>query len=57
MKIKAISRSEEAETRSSTAEAIKVHKNPDPKLHPFEKAREVRARGGVARGLSGARHD
>jgi DDB1- and CUL4-associated factor 13 len=40
MKIKTISRSEEKETRSSRREIYKVHKNPDPKLHPFEKAKE-----------------
>lgn len=41
MKIKTISRSEEAETRSSAREVLRVHKNADPKLHPFEKAKEV----------------
>jgi len=41
MKIKTISRSEEQETRSSRHDVLKVHKNTDPKLHPFEKAKEV----------------
>lgn len=41
MKIKTISRSEEAATRSSKSEVVKSHRNTDPKLHPFEKAREV----------------
>jgi hypothetical protein len=46
MKVKTISRSEEAETRGSRREVLKVHKNTDPRLHPFEKAREVSAAGG-----------
>ncbi len=41
MKIKTISRSEEQETRSTRNDVLKVHKNTDPKLHPFEKAKEV----------------
>jgi WD repeat and SOF domain-containing protein 1 len=41
MKIKTISRSEEGATRSTRGEVMKVHRNTDPKLHPFEKAREV----------------
>lgn len=41
MKIKTISRSEEAHTRETKLDVFKVHKNADPKLHPFEKAREV----------------
>lgn len=41
MKIKTISRSEEAETRGTRREVLKVHKNTNPSLHPFEKAREV----------------
>jgi WD repeat and SOF domain-containing protein 1 len=44
MKLKTISRSEEAETRGSRREIVKVHKNADPRLHPFEKAREVSSR-------------
>ena len=40
MKIKTISRSEENETRITRQDVVKVHKNTDPKLHPFEKARE-----------------
>lgn len=40
MKIKTISRSYEAASRDSRTEVRKVHKNADPKLHPFEKARE-----------------
>jgi hypothetical protein len=42
MKIKTISRSEDAATRDSRREVVKVAKNVDPRLHPFEKAREVR---------------
>lgn len=42
MKLKTISRSFEAETRGSKSEVVKVHKNADPKLHPFEGAREER---------------
>jgi hypothetical protein len=42
MKVRTISRSEEAETRSSRREVLKVHRNTNPSLHPFEKAREVR---------------
>ena len=41
MKIKTITRSEEAMTRSNKHDVTKVHRNLDPKLHPFEKAREV----------------
>ena len=40
MKIKTISRSEEAAVRGTKLDAVRQHKNPDPKLHPFEKARE-----------------
>ena len=40
MKIKTISRSEEAATRATKLDVVKQQKNPDPKLHPFEKARE-----------------
>ena len=40
MKIKTISRSEAETTRGTTAELHRVRKNADPKLHPFEKARE-----------------
>lgn len=44
MKIKTIARSPEEFSRASNKDAVKLHKNPDPKLHPFEKAREyVRA--------------
>ncbi len=40
MKIKTISRSEEAFTKECRDELRKLHRNLDPKLHPFEKARE-----------------
>ncbi|CAM9298060.1 unnamed protein product, partial [Choristocarpus tenellus] len=40
MKVKTISRVEEKYTRDSKAGRIQVHRNRDPKLHPFEKARE-----------------
>jgi WD40 repeat protein len=40
MKLKTISRSYESAARDSRTEVRKVHKNADPKLHPFEKARE-----------------
>ena len=40
MKLKTISRSFESSSRESRSELRKVHKNADPKLHPFEKARE-----------------
>lgn len=40
MKLKTISRSYEEASRGSKNEIHKVHKNADPKLHPFEKARE-----------------
>ena len=40
MKIKTISRSVETSTRGSTSEVVKTHKNADPLLHPFERARE-----------------
>jgi WD repeat and SOF domain-containing protein 1 len=41
MKIKAISRRQEQYTRTSKTELMKVHRNPAPALHPFEKAREL----------------
>lgn len=40
MKVKVINRSEEAYTRERSQDVIKVHKNLDPSLHPFEKAVE-----------------
>ena len=40
MKIKVLSRCEEEQTRSRTSDMYKVQRNPDPKLHPFERARE-----------------
>ncbi len=40
MKIKTISRSEEAFTRETAKDVYKVHRNVDPALHPFEKPRE-----------------
>ena len=49
MKIKTISRSEEAATRGSKLEVVRQHKNADPLLHPFEQAVEVRGASGAAR--------
>lgn len=40
MKIKTISRSEEAFTRECKGDVVKVFRNLDPALHPFDKARE-----------------
>lgn len=40
MKIKTISRTEEDFTRRTTKDITKVHRNRDPRLHPFERARE-----------------
>ena len=40
MKVKVINRSEEAETRERSQDVRKVHRNLDPALHPFEKAKE-----------------
>lgn len=40
MKIKTISRTEEDYVRKSKADITKVHRNRDPIVHPFEKARE-----------------
>ena len=40
MKIKTISRTEEDYTRKSKHDITKVHRNRDPSLHPFERARE-----------------
>lgn len=40
MKIKTISRTEEDYTRKSTLDITKVHRNRDPVLHPFDRARE-----------------
>eukprot|EP01041_Mallomonas_annulata_P007717 gene7717-15791_t len=40
MKIKTISRTEEDFVRKSKNDITKVHRNRDPKLHPFERARE-----------------
>ena len=40
MKIKTISRSEEACTRECKGDVVKVFRNLDPALHPFDKARE-----------------
>lgn len=44
MKIKTIARPIDDATRPSKKDVVRLQKNPDPKLHPFEKAREyVRA--------------
>ena len=40
MKVKMLSRSEEAFTRSRSGDAPKVFRNADPALHPLEKAKE-----------------
>lgn len=40
MKIKTISRTEEDYSRKSKLDITKVHRNRDPSLHPFERARE-----------------
>lgn len=40
MKIRTISRSEEDYCRKTTLDITKVHRNRDPLLHPFERARE-----------------
>lgn len=40
MKVKTINRSEEECTRSRAQDVQKVHRNLDPALHPFEKAKE-----------------
>ncbi|CAM9153987.1 unnamed protein product [Ascophyllum nodosum] len=40
MKVKTISRVEESYTRDCKGDRIRVHRNRNPSLHPFEKARE-----------------
>lgn len=40
VKVKTISRNEEEWTRQRPTDLLKVHRNIDPKLHPFERARE-----------------
>lgn len=40
MKIKALSRSEEQYTRECKGDVVKVFRNTDAALHPFDKARE-----------------
>ena len=40
MKVRTISRTEEDFCRRSTLDITKVHRNRDPALHPFERARE-----------------
>jgi WD repeat and SOF domain-containing protein 1 len=40
MRIKVISRREQDYTREKPTDLIKVQRNVDPKLHPFEKPRE-----------------
>lgn len=40
MKVKTIARSEEDMTRERPRDTVKVHRNLDPALHPFERARE-----------------
>lgn len=55
MKIKTISRSLDSSGREANTEVQKMRKNADPKLHPFEKAREVspQRRGAKQRGRHG----
>ncbi|GAB4819994.1 hypothetical protein N2152v2_007040 [Parachlorella kessleri] len=40
MRVKTINRSEEQQTRERSQDVQKVHRNLDPTLHPFEKAKE-----------------
>ena len=40
MKVKTIARSVEESSRGSTQDVVRQHKNADPALHPFERARE-----------------
>lgn len=40
MKVKVINRSEAAMTRERSEDVMQVHRNLDPTLHPFERARE-----------------
>jgi WD repeat and SOF domain-containing protein 1 len=40
MKIKTLSRCEETFTRECKGDVVKVFRNLDPALHPFDKARE-----------------
>mmetsp|Transcript_42190 Transcript_42190/g.98964 ORF Transcript_42190/g.98964 Transcript_42190/m.98964 type:complete len:448 (+) Transcript_42190:87-1430(+) len=40
MKVKIINRSEEEFTRERKSDIVKVYRNPDPAIHPFERARE-----------------
>ena len=40
MKIKVLSRSAEECTRERSCDLARVYRNPDPALHPFERARE-----------------
>jgi len=41
MKIKTISRVESQFTQELSTDRTKIHRNFDPKLHPFERPREV----------------
>ena len=41
MKIKTISRSETAFTRERSGDLYKSHRNLNPDVHPFDRAREV----------------
>lgn len=40
MKVKVINRSEASMTRERSEDVMQVHRNLDPTLHPFERARE-----------------
>lgn len=51
MNVRVLSRKEEDFTRDRKSDTIKVFRNPDPKLHPFEKAREY------TRALNSVKHD
>ena len=42
MKVKVINRSEEECTRERSQDVQKVHRNLDPALHPFDKAKEYK---------------
>lgn len=51
LKIKVLSRNEEDFTRERKRDTMKVFRNPDPQLHPFERAREY------TRALNAVKHD
>lgn len=53
MKVKVLSRVEADYARERKGGLDRVMRNPDPALHPLEKAREVRVWGGKVRPSSG----